>query len=160
MGNFPPPTNPTEVGARVLIQRRQEEHGPAPTAAPDSDSDDEEAAATAGADTQVQDMEEGSSSEEEDDEVVEQTVEDPKKTAEAMAPPMPAPPVQPPPIQAPLPGSVVVKKYDPKAAAAVRKKTEDDQFLISPLTGEKIPAGKVAEHMKVINEYIRGSREN
>ena len=97
-------------------------------------------------------MEEGSSSEEED-EPVEQTVEDPKKTAEAMkavpAPPMPAPPVQPPPIQAPLPGSVVVKKYDPKAAAAVRKKTEEDQFLISPLTGEKIPAGKVAEHMKV-----------
>ena len=108
--------------------------------------------ATAGADTQVQDMEEGSSSEEED-EPVEQTVEDPKKTAEAMkavpAPPMPAPPVQPPPIQAPLPGNVIVKKYDPKAAAAVRKKTEEDQFLISPLTGEKIPAGKVAEHMKV-----------
>ncbi|XP_023330282.1 splicing factor 3A subunit 1-like isoform X2 [Eurytemora carolleeae] len=151
VGNFPPPTNPTEVGARVLIQRRQEEHGPAPTAPADSDSEEEEEA-TAGADTQVQDMEEGSSSEEED-EPVEQTVEDPKKTAEAMkavpAPPMPAPPVQPPPIQAPLPGSVVVKKYDPKAAAAVRKKTEEDQFLISPLTGEKIPAGKVAEHMKV-----------
>lgn len=24
VGNFPPPTNPTEVGARVLIQRRAE----------------------------------------------------------------------------------------------------------------------------------------
>merc|ERR1711872_303580 len=31
----------------------------------------------------------------------------------------------------------------------MRKRTEDDQFLISPLTGEKIPAGKAAEHMKV-----------
>jgi hypothetical protein len=30
-----------------------------------------------------------------------------------------------------------------------RKKTEEDQYLISPLTGEKIPAAKAAEHMKV-----------
>ena len=27
VGNFPPPTNPTEVGARVLIQRRAETTG-------------------------------------------------------------------------------------------------------------------------------------
>ncbi len=26
---------------------------------------------------------------------------------------------------------------------------KDDQYLISPLTGEKIPASKAAEHMKV-----------
>ena len=30
-----------------------------------------------------------------------------------------------------------------------RKKVKDDQFLISPLTGEKIAASKAAEHMKV-----------
>jgi len=147
VGNFPPPTNPSEVGARVIIQRRQEEHGPEVSAAPkDSDSEDEDAA---GADTQVQDMEEDSSSEEEDDEeMVEQNVEDPK-FAKAGKAPMPAPPVAPPPIQAPTPGSVVVKKYDPKAAAAMKKKVEEDQFLISPLTGEKISADKAAEHMKV-----------
>ena len=34
MGNFPPPTNPSEVGARVLIQRRQEEQGSAPQPVP------------------------------------------------------------------------------------------------------------------------------
>lgn len=64
---------------------------------------------------------------------------------------MAAPPVQPPvpPIQAPVPGNVTIRKYDPKAAAAIKKKTEDDQFLISPITGEKIPAAKAAEHMKV-----------
>merc|ERR1712098_360864 len=28
-------------------------------------------------------------------------------------------------------------------------RTEDDQYLISPITGEKIPASKAAEHMKV-----------
>merc|ERR550517_1378404 len=50
---------------------------------------------------------------------------------------MAAPPVQPPvpPIQAPVPGNVTIRK--------------DDQFLISPITGEKIPASKAAEHMKV-----------
>jgi splicing factor 3A subunit 1 len=32
VGNFPPPTNPTEVGARVLIQRRAET-APAPSSA-------------------------------------------------------------------------------------------------------------------------------
>ena len=59
-------------------------------------------------------------------------------------------------IQAPTPGSVVVKKYDPKAAAAIRKKTEEEQFLISPLTGERISADKAAEHMKVKCVCVRG----
>merc|ERR1712130_899808 len=44
---------------------------------------------------------------------------------------------------------VTIKKYDPKATAAIKKRTEDDQYLISPITGEKIPASKAAEHMKV-----------
>jgi len=169
VGNFPPPTNPSEVGARVLNQRRQEEHGgqvPANAAPADSDSDDDEEAAAAGADTQVQDMEEGSSEDEDDDSdrPVHQDVEDPKHAREAAAaagaatvggpvpppPVLPAPPVaMPPPIQAPTPGNVDVRQYDPKKEAAMRKRTEDDQFLISPLTGEKIPAGKAAEHMKV-----------
>jgi len=145
VGNFPPPTNPAEVGARVLIQRRQEEHGvPPPRAAGQPDSDDSDA--ETGADTQVQDMEEGSSSEEEEDE--EAAAARAIKTQQVMA----APPVQqplPPPIQAPVPGNVTIKKYDPKAAAAIKKRAEDDQFLISPITGEKIPASKAAEHMKV-----------
>ena len=144
VGNFPPPTNPNEVGARVLIQRRQEEHGstaqPQPSFNDSDDSEDE-----TGADTNVQDMEEGSSEEGSDDEgapssrMMKQQV-------------MAAPPVQQPmvpPIQAPVPGNVTVRKYDPKAAAAIKKKSDDDQFLISPITGEKIPASKAAEHMKV-----------
>jgi len=143
VGNFPPPTNPGEVGARVLIQRRQEEtgvHQPPPTN--DSDDSDDET----GADTNVQDMEEGSSSDESEDE--ETAAARAIKNQQVMA----APPVQQPqvpPIQAPTPGNVTIKKYDPKAAAAIKKRTEDDQYLISPITGEKIPASKAAEHMKV-----------
>jgi len=141
VGNFPPPTNPSEVGARVLIQRRQEEHGIAPPQQPsfrDSDDSDDET----GADTNVQDMEEGSSEEGSDDE----------GGAPRVKQVMSAPPVQQPmvpPIQAPVPGNVTIRKYDPKAAAAIKKKTNDDQYLISPITGEKVPAKHAAEHMKV-----------
>eukprot|EP00092_Neocalanus_flemingeri_P015148 GFUD01016365.1.p1 GENE.GFUD01016365.1~~GFUD01016365.1.p1 ORF type:complete len:693 (-),score=250.90 GFUD01016365.1:3063-5141(-) len=143
VGNFPPPTNPGEVGARVLIQRRQEETGVTqqPPTHDSDDSDDE-----TGADTNVQDMEEGSSSDESEDE--EAAAARAIKNQQVMS----APPVQQPqvpPIQAPTPGNVTIKKYDPKAAAAIKKRTEDDQYLISPITGEKIPASKAAEHMKV-----------
>merc|ERR1719210_3018861 len=140
VGNFPPPTNPSEVGARVLIQRRQEEQGSAPQPVPhgdDSDSDEE-----TGADTQVQDMEEGSSEEDDDQ------PERPSKTIRTQiqaAPPVAAPV---PPITA-RPENVTIKKYDPKAAAAQKRRADEDQFLISPITGEKIPAAQAAEHMKV-----------
>ena len=140
VGNFPPPTNPSEVGARVLIQRRQEEHGvqpPQPSYNDSDESDDE-----TGADTNLQDMEEGSSEEGSDDE----------GGAPRVKQVMAAPPVQQPmapPIQAPLPGNVTIRKYDPKAAAAIKKKSNDDQYLISPITGEKVPAKHAAEHMKV-----------
>ena len=141
VGNFPPPTNPSEVGARVLIQRRQEEGGPPAPSKRDSDSEEE-----TGADTNVQDMEEESSDESESEDEEREAAK--KATSTIRAPVMSAPPVQPPPIQAPTPGNVVVRKYDPKAVATVKKR-EEDQFLVSPITGERIPANKVAEHMKV-----------
>jgi splicing factor 3A subunit 1 len=140
VGNFPPPTNPVEVGARVLIQRRQEEQGSQPLPVPHGqDSDSEEEGAGVGADTNVQDMEEGSSEEDE-----------PEQPRTIKAPIMAAPPVAAPvPPITPRPDNVTIKKYDPKAAAAMKKRVEDDQFLISPITGEKIPAAQAAEHMKV-----------
>ena len=82
-------------------------------------------------------MEEGSSSDESEGE--DAAAARAIKNQQVMA----APPVQQPmvpPIQAPVPGNVTIKKYDPKAAAAIKKRTEDDQYLISPITGEKIPA--------------------
>ena len=87
-------------------------------------------------------MEEGSS--EEDDDQPEQ----PSKTIRTQiqaAPPVAAPV---PPITA-RPENVTIKKYDPKAAAAQKRRADEDQFLISPITGEKIPAAQAAEHMKV-----------
>merc|ERR1712106_509829 len=90
-------------------------------------------------------MEEDSDSDSEEDSSAKTTMKNPIMAAPPVQPP--APPV--PPIQAVTPANVTIKKYDPKAAAAVKKKVEDDQYLISPITGEKIPASKAAEHMKV-----------
>lgn len=59
---------------------------------------------------------------------------------------------QPPvaPLLPPSHDKVVVKKYDPKQQQQKPVKPPvTDEFLISPITGERIPASKVAEHMRI-----------
>lgn len=54
------------------------------------------------------------------------------------------------PLLPPTHDKVVIKKYDPKQAQKpVVKPPPTDEFLISPITGERIPASKVAEHMRI-----------
>ncbi|KAG8146142.1 hypothetical protein E2320_012532, partial [Naja naja] len=97
-GNFPPPTTPEELGARILIQERYEKFGESEEVEMEVESDDEddkqekadEAPSQLDQDTQVQDMDEP-------------------------LPPTPAP----------------------------------DEYLVSPITGEKIPASKMQEHMRI-----------
>ncbi|XP_055599829.1 splicing factor 3A subunit 1 [Uranotaenia lowii] len=153
-GNFPPPTTPDEVGARVLMEERlnEEDHDiemQIESDESDSDDDDDRPAENVKLskmenrvgqpsrkdNNQLQDMDESSSSSDED--------ERPSKT--------PATPL-PPPIAPPTHDKVIVKKYDPKQAqkpAAVKPAAAGDDYLISPITGEKIPASKVAEHMRI-----------
>ncbi|KAG5870095.1 hypothetical protein JTB14_013726 [Gonioctena quinquepunctata] len=143
IGNFPPPTTPEEVGARILIQERieegediemqlesdEEESPPADEGL--STMQDKTNARKGRDDNRIQDMEEESSEEEDDI-------------------PLKAPP--PPSIQPPLPPApdkVLVKKYDPKQAVKVTRPTVGDDYLVSPITGEKIPASKVQEHMRI-----------
>ncbi|BES95762.1 splicing factor 3A subunit [Nesidiocoris tenuis] len=156
IGNFPPPTTPDEVGARVLMQERvQDSHvddgrsmqvdSDDDLDKDDSDEEEQQPQGEKGAadNTQVQDMEEESSSgsEDEDDRRAppppqHKTINpgDPKK---AMQPPLP-----------PAPDKVIVKKdYNPKQTAKITKAGEN--YLISPLTSEKIPASKVQEHMRI-----------
>lgn len=157
-GNFPPPTTPEEVGARVLMEERlQEDDGDIEMQIESDDEDSQDAPSTGGAvklsqmenrigihmkdvsyqnqsskkdNTQVQDMDEASSDE-----------ESPSTTK--MQPPVA-------PLMPPTHDKVVVKKYDPKAAQVKPPKpAATDEFLISPITGEKIPASKVAEHMRI-----------
>ena len=58
-----------------------------------------------------------------------------------------APAVQQPPVALPSSGNVEVRKYDPKAKKI--QKPADEQYLVSPITGERVPASKVQEHMRI-----------
>ncbi|ALC47140.1 CG16941 [Drosophila busckii] len=158
-GNFPPPTNPDEVGARVLMEERLlEDDGDIEMQIESDDEEDEHVtshldmgvklsqmenrvgiqmknATSYGQpvnvkrdNTQVQDMDEASS--DEDTPIT--------KMQPAVTPMLP-----------PTHDKVVVKKYDPKATQPKPAPVTTDEYLISPITGEKIPASKVSEHMRI-----------
>ncbi|KAF5908116.1 splicing factor 3A subunit 1, partial [Clarias magur] len=140
-GNFPPPTNPEELGARILIQERYEKYGESEEVEMEVESEDEEDergtrddghAAQPDQDTQLQDMDEGSDEDE-----------------DSMKAPLPPENPMPPPLP-PTPDQVIIRKdYDPKASKTQIIVPPGDEFLISPITGEKIPASKMQEHMRI-----------
>lgn len=145
MGNFPAPTTAEEVGARILIQERLEEGDDIEMqleSEEEEEGGDEGEAGRIGVgggererggggggrdDTRVQDMEEESSDEEESN----------VRGSDSQ------------PTVAGQPERVLVKKYDPKQAVKVSRPTAGDDYLISPITGEKIPASKVQEHVRI-----------
>lgn len=179
IGNFPPPTTPDEVGARVLMQERG---GAADNdkAEEEEDDDEEEAEESDGEamesepeeepsqvsklslpdkpaidDNQVQDMEEESSSSEDDlddDKSGQPPVPGVSKSLSLPPPPPGSTPAQEkktmqPPLP-PAPDKVIIKKdYNPKSDGKAAPKSDD--YLISPINGERIPASKVQEHMKI-----------
>ncbi len=110
--------------------------------------------------TNVEDMEEDSSSSDDDsddDDDKEAPAGGAGKTmlagvdaAPAVNQPMPPPP------SLPTPGNVEVRQYDPKQAKAAKKAAApaaeagaSEQYLVSPITGERVPASKVQEHMRI-----------
>lgn len=59
--------------------------------------------------------------------------------------------VMPPPLPPSLDNVLIKKDYNPKAARSsqpAQMTAKSDSFLVSPLTGEKIPADKIQEHMR------------
>ncbi|XP_050389734.1 splicing factor 3A subunit 1 [Patella vulgata] len=145
-GNLPPPTTPDEVGARMLAQERLVKK----TVDPDemdveSDDESDDGSQVAEDEPKTQTVVEGSAGESEDEEDEEENI---RMRRPAPPPPPPPPPSDAPPMP-PTPGSVIIKKnYDPKARA-VTGEQPSDQFMISPITGEKIPTDKVHEHMRI-----------
>ena len=143
VGSFPAPTTPQEVGRRVLLQERIDD-GQAPPdndmVLEDSDEEGEEDETPMGErdNIQVEDMEEGSSDEEDSEEEgdEEELLQRPK------VPPQPAP-------MPPKPNQVVVKDYDPRQHRANVPNPASDDFLVSPITGERVPADKVGQHLKI-----------
>uniref|UniRef100_A0AAQ5YQA7 Splicing factor 3A subunit 1 n=1 Tax=Amphiprion ocellaris TaxID=80972 RepID=A0AAQ5YQA7_AMPOC len=140
-GHFPPPTTPEELGARILIQERYEKYGESEEVEMEVESEDEEderenrgegQPSQPDQDTQVQDMDEGS----DDDD-------------DGMKAPLPPDNPMPPPLP-PTPDQVIIRKdYDPKASRPQPSVAAPDEYLISPITGEKIPASKMQEHMRI-----------
>lgn len=167
-GNLPPPTTPEEVGARVLAQERHVKRGAddemeVESGESDSDedeSDDEEEEEEVQRMTNLPPMasraeesEESSDEDEEDQDKDRQEMRPPQRMAQR--PPVPAPPPPPPPSEIPqpplppTPDQVVIKKgYDPKARP-IQQEPASEQYLVSPITGEKIPVDKVQQHMKI-----------
>lgn len=140
-GHFPPPTTPEELGARILIQERYEKYGESEEVEMEVESEDEDdrrddrrdgQPSQPDQDTQLQDMDEGSDDED-----------------EGMRVPMPPDTPMPPPLP-PTPDQVIIRKdYDPKASKSLPSVAVSDEYLISPITGEKIPASKMQEHMRI-----------
>ena len=125
IGNFPPPTTPEEVGARILLQERYEE----------------------GQDVEMQ-LESEDEDDEDDDEEEQQTRQPPPPPGSA--PPMGKEGPQPPPTAPSLDNVIVRKDYNPKLAPKPQARPPaPDEYLISPITGERIPASQVAEHMRI-----------
>ncbi|KAH9490718.1 splicing factor 3a, subunit 1 [Bulinus truncatus] len=161
IGNLPAPTTPEEVGARILQMERfvrgeipiddaveMEVESEGEDDESDEDEEDKEISRAARQHTEVsQNMEESD----------EELVDDDERQRGRLAPPPPPPPPPkeaPPPPLPPAPERVVIKKdYNPKAKPAPPSEPSPDQFMISPITGEKIPAHKVQEHMR-IGKYI------
>ncbi|XP_024294713.1 splicing factor 3A subunit 1 isoform X1 [Oncorhynchus tshawytscha] len=157
-GHFPPPTTPEELGARILTQERYDKFGESEEVEMEVESEDEDDVeqedrddgrpTQPDQDTQLQDMDEGS--DEEDDGKA----------------PLPPDNPMPPPLP-PTPDQVIIRKdYDPKASKPQPPTKTLDEFLISPITGERIQASKMQEHMRIglldprwLEQRDRGIRE-
>lgn len=169
-GNFPPPTTPEEVGARSLqLERAMQDDGgddqkkrapPASSAVAAGETNDvemelsdEEGETAAGggpaasgakdksANLQVQDMDEASSDEEE-------AVTNTKSAGNRQQPPAPStasahhqPGLMPE-------QQIIVRDYNPKARVTPAPAVPD-QYLVSPLTNEKIHIDQLESHVKI-----------
>ncbi|KAL6735693.1 hypothetical protein Aduo_006109 [Ancylostoma duodenale] len=143
--NLPGLCTPKDVGARILLEARSEAQKQAGEA-------------------MEMDMDE-SDSEEETEQQIQNEVE---PAPEPSPTPAPAPPEETPPPPAefstPLPPTrqkdLIVKDYDPKKAAHAMKRPAD-KWLISPLTGERIPSDKLEEHVRynTVDSQYKEDRE-
>ncbi|GAA6065223.1 splicing factor 3A subunit 1 [Tachysurus ichikawai] len=124
-GNFPPPTTPEELGARILIQERYEKYGESEEVEMEVESEDEEDqrdardhghTAQPDQDTQLQDMDEGSDEDE-----------------DSMKAPLPPENPMPPPLP-PTPDQVIIRKdYDPKGETSRHSGAHSEYYRLHTL---------------------------
>ncbi|OQV12614.1 Splicing factor 3A subunit 1 [Hypsibius exemplaris] len=134
-GEFPAPTTPEEVGARSLfyermLQEQQQKQNKAAAAAPPAPE----------ADDITVEME----IDEEEPRAVEPRRED--AAPAVLQPPssIPAPILNPA-----MPGSsMIIRPYNPKARPIKDAAPQPTEYVISSITGERIPVEKLQEHLK------------
>ncbi|VDM72549.1 unnamed protein product, partial [Strongylus vulgaris] len=141
--NLPGLCTPKDVGARILLEARSEAQKQAGEA-------------------MEMDMDESDSEEEGEQQIQNEVEPAPESTPTPAAPP-PQEEAPPPPAEfsTPLPPTrqkdLIVKDYDPKKGKQLKNflqwtahamKRPADKWLISPLTGERIPSDKLEEHVR------------
>ncbi|XP_028399684.1 splicing factor 3A subunit 1-like [Dendronephthya gigantea] len=138
MGNLPPPVTLEQLGARILDQERS-----------GTDKGKDMEGETKGKDDEYDMMDI-----EMEDEDESQPPPPPKDTQRDNRPPSPPRPQEPPPPQPPLPPMApgtniqIRKDYNPKQVRAPGT-VPPDNYLISPITGERVPPQEFDEHMKI-----------
>lgn len=191
MGNFPPPTTPQDVGARVVAQERLEllgsnvsldnatlieriiedesrvmddySHlyhatmtrqmmGEVSLAPP---VEDIRQRADKNVDEVAMDEDSDEESQQQQQQASMNVPQMKKPTTSAAASMLPPPPgVLPMPRSdlplPPNPDKVIIRKdYDPKAKHQSHQKISAEEYFTSPITGERIPASSVQEHMRI-----------
>ncbi|XP_055331495.1 splicing factor 3A subunit 1-like [Paramacrobiotus metropolitanus] len=127
-GEFPAPTTPEEVGARSLLYERMLQEQQLKQQAPPA------------ANTDAEDITVEMEIEEEEPRPESPRREEPKET--------PAPSLPPPVINPAIPGNVIIRPYNPKQKPTRDTGPPSTEFVISPITGERIPVTKLQEHLK------------
>jgi len=124
--NLPPLCTPKDVGTRILLQQREEAKAASEAVEMEVESESEE----------EESEDEGDARRDEDGFIVPK----PKLRASYQVH-QPTPNVE-------ISEDVIVRDYDPKKARAQAKPKLADQYIISPLTNERIPASKLEEHVR------------
>ena len=137
-GDLPPPVTPEELGARLIAQERYERMKDNPeefTKEDEMEEEEEEEEEKDEDDVMDVEMDMADSDKEDEDTF---KVPETKPTDEVS---IGAVPLQ-------ISNVKVRKDYNPKAKGAATA-TPSDQWLISPITGEKVRADKMQEHMRI-----------
>lgn len=169
-GNFPPPTTPQDVGARVIAQERIDSGVPIENAHLLAETiiiDESRVDVSGGAEDDFSNaaakqnqmrvlidknidqvaMDEDSDEEEKSKQSKQAAQSEQKSQKESSS--------SAGMIAPPQPGNIIIRDYNPKTAkqqqAAGGKKTgaAGEEYLKSPLTGELIPASMMNEHMRI-----------
>ena len=134
--DLPPPVTKEQLGVRLTRQKRLEEFG--------SEETDRQRQMQREQEQQMQQAAEEEQAARAEPQIVEkdlgeQVLEKPK-----------APQVNSAPVVSQTRSDVVIRTgYDPKTSRKAKFVPGDTEYLISPLTGERIPASKMDEHMRI-----------